>query len=515
MKNDSDLVSHPVDRGWAWVILAASSLIFMIYVGTIKTSGLFFVAFQEFFHAEASTTSLIPGILQIIYSSASLPILTFGLHHFSVRQMIIVGGFLGSTAYFIGFFADRIEIIVITHGVIYGMGFATLHGPAAYLIGTYFDKRRALANSILVAASGFGGLVLPPLYRYLMDVYGLQGTMLILSGILLNVVALAGLLKPPSLFAPKEKVTIEPRYKIVRIREINRGRRYSPIMTGKKRSISLCEKAPSSKVEHSEGWGSLPHNLNSRAHHSSTLSQSLQSLGSSDAIYSLSQTELEAPSTNREKKQKILDITLLKKPLLQLFLFVYCFGSIGSAYGHIFISPFARDQGFTTNDISLLISITNMCDFLGRLMCGVIANQRLMKNSSLVAISQLVTGATLALCSVYRPFWSFCVLAVMYGLFSGAIFSMTPAIIADFVGMENFRTSFGILILGQGFTLGGGAPLLGYLRDLSQSYTTSFYFMGSLLLVSGVSLLLEPCVRSRQERMESREEKSEEVTLSV
>jgi hypothetical protein len=51
-------------------IFAASSLIFMIYVGTIKTSGLFFVAFQEHFQAEASTTSLIPGILQTVYSTA-------------------------------------------------------------------------------------------------------------------------------------------------------------------------------------------------------------------------------------------------------------------------------------------------------------------------------------------------------------------------------------------------------------------------------------------------------------
>ena len=42
----------------------------MIYVGTIKTSGLFFVAFQEYYKSEASTTSIIPGILQIIYSLA-------------------------------------------------------------------------------------------------------------------------------------------------------------------------------------------------------------------------------------------------------------------------------------------------------------------------------------------------------------------------------------------------------------------------------------------------------------
>lgn len=43
----------------------------------------------------------------------------------------------------------------------------------------------------------------------------------------------------------------------------------------------------------------------------------------------------------------------------------------------------------------------------------------------------------------------------------GAIFSMTPSVIVDFVGKENFRTAIAILILGQGVTLGTEAPLLG------------------------------------------------------
>lgn len=144
-----------------------------------------------------------------------------------------------------------------------------------------------------------------------------------------------------------------------------------------------------------------------------------------------------------------------------MYLFVYLLGSIESAYGLIFISPFARDHEITTHQISILISVTNMCDFIGRCLCGIIANQHLVKNYMIVAICQLVTGTTLALCSFYGPFWSFVVLAVVFGLFSSAIFSMTPSVIVNFVGKENFRTAIAILILGQGVTLGTGAPLLG------------------------------------------------------
>lgn len=56
----------------------------------------------------------------------------------------------------------------------------------------------------------------------------------------------------------------------------------------------------------------------------------------------------------------------IQRKLLQLYLFVYLCGSIGSAYGLIFISPFARKNGITINEISILIYVTNMCDFTGR-----------------------------------------------------------------------------------------------------------------------------------------------------
>lgn len=519
MTNNPTSSNNPVDKGWAWVILAGSSLIFMIYYGTLKTSGLFFVAFQDYYKSEAFITSIIPGVLQTVYSIASLPILTVGLDHLSARQMIIVGGFLQSIAYFIGFFADRIEILIFTHGVLYGIGCATIHGPTAYLIGLYFDRRRELANSVLMASAGFGGLVVPPLYRYLLDVYGLRGTMLIFSGVIFNVVALAGLLKPPSLFhnPSNSNGKSKPEYSNVQIQD---NHEYSQVPTGKKRSISLSEiptpgNGVLSSFENDETWGSLPHRLDIRTHHSSRLSQSFCSLGSTDAVYSLSQSQLNESQAQKDVKNKIMIISLLKKPLLQMYLFVYLFGSIGSSYGHIYISPFARDHGMTTTEVSILVSVTNMCDFIGRGLCGVIANQRIVKNSTILAVSQLVTAITLALCSFYGSFLSFIALAVMFGLFAGAIFSMTPSIVVDFVGIENFRTAFGIIILGQGITMGTGAPLLGYLRDVYLSYMPSFYFMGACLILSGLTLLMEPCVRKRQDKMENVTRPSEEVVLSA
>lgn len=224
-----------------------------------------------------------------------------------------------------------------------------------------------------MSSVSFGGLVSPPLYRYPLDFYGLKGTILILLGLMLNVVSLAGLLNRHLFFC-----TLSER-NVVQIGETHK---YSPVPTGKTRSLSLSKgmlpgNGVSTCFEMEAAWISLP-DWPDDAGECLILSPSIQHLGSTNAVFSLSQTQL--GNLKQIMKKKIIDISLFKKPLLQLYLFVYLFGSIGSAYGLIFISPFARDHGITTNDISILISVTNMCDFTGRCLCGIIANQHLVKN---------------------------------------------------------------------------------------------------------------------------------------
>lgn len=57
-------------------------------------------------------------------------------------------------------------------------------------------------------------------------------------------------------------------------------------------------------------------------------------------------------------------------------------------------------------------------------------------------------GVILVFCFFYGFFWSFIVLVVMFGFFVGVIFFMMLSIVVDFVGIENFRIVFGIIILG-------------------------------------------------------------------
>lgn len=54
------------------------------------------------------------------------------------------------------------------------------------VVGFYFEKNRGIAATIAMCGSSVGMAVISPLTRFLLDKYGWQGAIVILSGISLN-----------------------------------------------------------------------------------------------------------------------------------------------------------------------------------------------------------------------------------------------------------------------------------------------------------------------------------------
>jgi len=77
-----------------------------------------------------------------------------------------------------------------------GGGFGLIYLPAIVMVGYYFDKRRAFATGIAVCGSGIGSFVFAPLCVLLLDMYGWQGSMWIIAGIVLNGIVFASFYRP-------------------------------------------------------------------------------------------------------------------------------------------------------------------------------------------------------------------------------------------------------------------------------------------------------------------------------
>lgn len=76
-----------------------------------------------------------------------------------------------------------------------GIGFGLVGTPSIAIVGLYFDKRRPMLTTLASVGPGLGCSVFPPFYAKMIKNYGWQGSMLILSGVCLQVVVLGALFR--------------------------------------------------------------------------------------------------------------------------------------------------------------------------------------------------------------------------------------------------------------------------------------------------------------------------------
>ncbi|XP_060073917.1 monocarboxylate transporter 9-like [Ylistrum balloti] len=558
-----------MDRGWAWIILLGNDVKLFIIVGTIKSFGLFFIEFLEIFDASVSMTSMIVGLMQITYSVFSLPIMAIGLHHISPRQSILCGGLIGTLAYALGSQAPNIYFLLFTHGVLFGIGFGCVHGPSMYIVGQYFEKRRSLANACMTAGGSVGGLVLPPIFEFLVETYGLRGALLLTSAIISHTLVGAMFLRPPEYIETNEEdsyslngntddklttdnlvdsnipssgkepfgsaatkltknnneicnqetefETSQNPIRVVSISNDNKSVSHYENFTEweyterklnreySKDTYICTEDVP---PLHSESNTILKtsHALKKKSLYSSAASHvdlstiSLTDISQMQACDDFSEHKsnegINEPDVKKRSCWSIIhiDISLMKNPTMTIFLVVYCLGSIGSAYGHIYIAALARDVGLSAAQITKLVSTLSGCDVVGRFLCGTVVDRGWMTSSRVVCLTVLITGAMMQLSQIYRSFWSMLLYSIIHGLFAGGIFALTPDLLIDFLGFENFRSALGIAMFSQGFVLVSSAPFIGFLRDRSQTYASSFHFMGTGMILAGLLLFLKPLI---------------------
>lgn len=87
------------------------------------------------------------------------------------------------------------------------MGSAFVIPTTVVTISQYFDKRRGFANSLAVSGSCVGGLVYAPLITNLLSSYGYEGCFLIVAGVLLNGCICGSLFRPLSFYTNMQSKT--------------------------------------------------------------------------------------------------------------------------------------------------------------------------------------------------------------------------------------------------------------------------------------------------------------------
>ena len=108
-------------------------------------------------------------------------------------HMILVGWPLCILGLVAGSFADRLGTLILTQGVMYGVGFIIFYYPILSMVDEYWVRRRGMAYGLLCSASGASGAVTPIVLQLLLRKYGYRTT---LRGVAVMLVVLTGPLIP-------------------------------------------------------------------------------------------------------------------------------------------------------------------------------------------------------------------------------------------------------------------------------------------------------------------------------
>ena len=173
------------DGGWGWVIVFASFLVNMIADGVTFSVGVMFVDFQkEFGHSKSRTAGVI-GLFHAI-PLLSGPIASALTDRYGCRKVTIAGSILATLGFLLSSFANTLEVLYLTFGILSGFGLSLCYVAAVVIVAYYFERRRSFATGISVCGSGVGTFVFAPLTRVLIEEYGWRGACVILAGCFLN-----------------------------------------------------------------------------------------------------------------------------------------------------------------------------------------------------------------------------------------------------------------------------------------------------------------------------------------
>ncbi|XP_063158992.1 monocarboxylate transporter 13-like [Candoia aspera] len=184
-----------LDGGWGWAIVLATFLQSALVFGIIRSFGVFFLEFTNYFEEASGTTSWIPSVTLATLMGTS-PLASALGTRYGERPVAIAGGILSGLGFLAASFATSLAQLYLFIGLLTGTGGALIFSPSLALLARYFDRRRALANSVAFSGTGIASLAFSPLFQFLVDTYGWRGALLLVAGMAFHLVPCGALLRP-------------------------------------------------------------------------------------------------------------------------------------------------------------------------------------------------------------------------------------------------------------------------------------------------------------------------------
>ncbi|XP_074654803.1 monocarboxylate transporter 13-like isoform X2 [Tubulanus polymorphus] len=178
------------------LLIAAFNSIF-ITGGIPYSIGTYTVEWLNAFKNGSGVTAWL-GSVNLAVMLCSGPLSGMMVNKWGFKRVIFVAGLLSSGGIVASAFATNVYVLIVTYGLITGLGFGMAHVPTIAVMAQSFNRMRTVMMAICMSATSLGMFILPIFVNFTVNVYGWRGSILILGGFALHL-SISGLLIDPSI----------------------------------------------------------------------------------------------------------------------------------------------------------------------------------------------------------------------------------------------------------------------------------------------------------------------------
>ena len=168
----------PAEQG-RWLLIPLGIAV-LLCLGTVYSWSIFRTPLEELLGISA-TESLLPFTTLLVVFAVLMPITGFYIDRFGSRVVTAVGGVVMGLGYILSSFAGNITALVLTYGVMAGIGVGIAYGVPLAVVARWFPERKGLAVGLTVVGFGLSPLITAPIARNLIATRGVMPTFITLG----------------------------------------------------------------------------------------------------------------------------------------------------------------------------------------------------------------------------------------------------------------------------------------------------------------------------------------------
>lgn len=175
-------------------LIVILGIIIYMCIGSVYSWSIFRKPIEQLLNV-SSTLSGLPYTLMLLFFSLTMPFGGKLIQKSGFFFTTLIGAILLSTGFIFSGFSENITSIVVSYGIIGGIGVGLIYGVPIAIITKYFQSsNRGTFLGLTIAGFGLSPFITAPLSKKLLDLYGVFNTFKILGVLFFIIIFLAATL---------------------------------------------------------------------------------------------------------------------------------------------------------------------------------------------------------------------------------------------------------------------------------------------------------------------------------